>query len=151
MSDQKSSEDPPHFCRYLLIQKCHSKRPAAIFKLVLQIILISRFLVKRQYRGDRLFCLAHDPALRFRVIYERNAMKSMEMSFFALPSQQGPVQGRFKPTHRPISLSTRVAACVRRFETPTALNYGRTESKKDISMLFSALSFLGDLEGSTTW
>jgi hypothetical protein len=68
---------------------------------------------------------------------------SMEMSFFALPSQQGPVQGRFKPAHdsaepfglelmaerlvagRPISLSTKVAACVRRFETPTALNHGR--------------------------
>ena len=62
----------------------------------------------------------------------------MEMSFFALPSEQGPVQGRFKPTHLLISLSTRVAACVRRFETPTALNYGRAESKKDISMLFIA-------------
>ena len=59
----------------------------------------------------------------------------MGMSFFALPSQQGPVQGRFKPVHRPISLSTKVAACVRRFETPTALNDGRTESKKDISMI----------------
>ena len=23
----------------------------------------------------------------------------MEISFFALPSKQGPVQGRFKPTH----------------------------------------------------
>jgi len=62
----------------------------------------------------------------------------MEMSFFALPSQHGPVQGRFKPAHRPISLSTKVSACVRRFETPTALNDGRTESKKDISMLFIA-------------
>jgi hypothetical protein len=60
---------------------------------------------------------------------------SMEISFFALPSKQGPVKGRFKPAHRPISLSTRVAACVRRFETPTAVNDGRTESKKDISML----------------
>jgi hypothetical protein len=59
----------------------------------------------------------------------------MEISFFALPSKQGPVQGRFKPAHIPISLSTKVAACVRRFETPTALNRGRTESKKDISML----------------
>ena len=49
----------------------------------------------------------------------------MEISFFALPSKQGPVQGRFKPAHRPISLSTKVAACVRRFETPTALNDGR--------------------------
>jgi len=64
--------------------------------------------------------------------------KSMEISFFALPSQQGPVQGRFKPTHRPISLSTKVAACVRRFETPTPLNDGRTDSKKDISMLTRA-------------
>ena len=63
----------------------------------------------------------------------------MEMSFFALPSKQGPVQGRFKPAHLPISLSTKVAACVRRFETPTALNHGRTESKKDISMLTKAL------------
>ena len=72
---------------------------------------------------------------RFRVIDERNAMKSMEISFFALPSIQGPVQGRFKPAHHPISLSTRAAACVRRFETPTHLNDGRTESKKDISML----------------
>ena len=59
----------------------------------------------------------------------------MEMSFLALPSQQGPVQGRFEPAHLPISLSAKVPACVRRFETPTALNDGRTESKKDISML----------------
>jgi hypothetical protein len=57
----------------------------------------------------------------------------MEMSFFALPSQQGLVQGRFKPAHDsaelvagpPISLTPKVAACVRRFETPTALNHGR--------------------------
>jgi len=62
----------------------------------------------------------------------------MEMSFFALPSKQSPVQGRFKPAHLLISLSTRVTACVRRFETPTALNHGRTESKKDIPMLFIA-------------
>ena len=60
----------------------------------------------------------------------------MEISFFALPSEHGPVEGRFKPAHLPISLSTKVSACVRRFETPTALNDGRTESKKDISMLF---------------
>ena len=59
----------------------------------------------------------------------------MEISFFALPSEQGPVEGRFKPVHLPISLSTKVSACVRRFETPTALNDGRTESKKDIPML----------------
>jgi hypothetical protein len=59
----------------------------------------------------------------------------MEISFFALPSQQGPVQGRFKPAHFLISLSAKVAACVRRFETPSPLNHGRTESKKDISML----------------
>jgi len=59
----------------------------------------------------------------------------MEIFFFALPSKQGPVQGRFKPTHLPITLGTKVAACVRRFETPTALNDGSTESKKDISML----------------
>ena len=69
----------------------------------------------------------------------------MEISFFALPSKLGHVQGRFKPMHRPISLSTKVAACVRRFETPTAINDGRTESKKDISMLFTRVSFLGDL------
>jgi hypothetical protein len=49
----------------------------------------------------------------------------MEISFFALPSQQGPVQGRFKPTQLLISRSTKVAACVRRFETPTPLNHGR--------------------------
>jgi hypothetical protein len=69
--------------------------------------------------------------------------KSMEISFFALSSKQGPVQGRFKLTHRPISLSTKVPACVRRFETPTPLNDGGTESKKDISMLSRAfLSYL---------
>jgi hypothetical protein len=62
-------------------------------------------------------------------------MASMEISFFALPSKQSPVRGRFEPTHLPISLSTKVAARVRRFETPTPLNHGRTESKKDISML----------------
>ena len=67
----------------------------------------------------------------------------MGISFFALPSRQGPIQGRFKPAHdtaepfgfelkaeglvagRPISLSTKVPACVRRFETPTPLNDGR--------------------------
>ena len=49
----------------------------------------------------------------------------MEMSFFALPSKQVPAQGRFKPAHLPISLSTKVAACVRRLETPTHLNDGR--------------------------
>ena len=49
----------------------------------------------------------------------------MGISFFALPSKQGPVQGRFKPVHPLISLSTKVAACVRRFETPFALNHGR--------------------------
>jgi hypothetical protein len=86
------------------------------------------------------------PTLRFRVIYERNTLVSMEISFFALPSKQSSVQGRFKPAHRPISLSTKVAACVRGFETPTALNHGRTESKKDISMLFSSVSFLGEKE-----
>ena len=59
----------------------------------------------------------------------------MGMSFFALPAQQGPVQGRFKPAHLLISLSAKAAACVRRFETPTHLNDGRTESKKDIPML----------------
>jgi len=59
----------------------------------------------------------------------------MEMSFFALPSKQGPVQGRFKPTHIGYCLSAKAYGAVRRFETPTALNDGRTESKKDISML----------------
>jgi hypothetical protein len=59
----------------------------------------------------------------------------MGISFFALPSQQDPVQGRFKPTHRPISLSTKVPACVRRFETPTPLSDERAQSKKDIPML----------------
>ena len=70
-----------------------------------------------------------------RTPHKLTIQESMEMSFFALPSKQGPVQGRFKPAHLLISLSTRVPACVRRFETATALNYGRTESKKDISML----------------
>ena len=70
-----------------------------------------------------------------RYLFEINLNPSTVISFVALPSQQGPVQGRFKPVHLPISLSTKVAACVRRFETPTALNHGRTESKKDISML----------------
>jgi hypothetical protein len=71
----------------------------------------------------------------FKAPNKRTGEKSMEISFFALPSKQGPVQGRFKPTHLLISLSTKVAARVRRFETPTPLNDGRTESKKDISML----------------
>jgi hypothetical protein len=88
------------------------------------------------------------PALWFGLAHERNDMVSMEISFFALPSKQGSVQGCFKPAHdsaepfglelmaerlvagRPISLSTKVAACVRRFETPTPLNHGRTEAKK---------------------
>ena len=49
----------------------------------------------------------------------------MEISFFALPSKQGPIQGRFKPAHLPISFSTKVPASVRRFETATPLNHGR--------------------------
>jgi hypothetical protein len=73
------------------------------------------------------------PALFFWIIHERNALKSTEISFFALPSKQGPVQGRFKPAHdsaelvagHPISLSTKVPAGMRRFETPTPLNHGR--------------------------
>jgi len=87
------------------------------------------------------------PTLRFRIIHERNALVSMEISFFALPSKQGPIQGRFKPAHLLISLSTRVSACVRRFETPIALNHGRTEPKKDISMLFYPVSFSGVFRG----
>jgi hypothetical protein len=77
----------------------------------------------------------------------------MEISFFALPSKQGFVQGRFKPAHTGWYLSAKAygEACdeplgheleaewlsrvVRRFETATALNHGRTEAKKDISML----------------
>ena len=55
-----------------------------------------------------------------------------------MPSIQGPVQGRFKPTHDtaelvaglPISLSTKVPPCVRRFETPTSLSDGRAPKKK---------------------
>ena len=82
------------------------------------------------------------PTLRFRVIHKKSALVSMDTSFFALPSKQGPVQGRFKPAHLLISLSTRVPACVRHFETPTALNYGRTESKKDVSMLTRALFYV---------
>ena len=81
-----------------------------------------------------------------------------------MPSKQGPVKGRYKPAHdsaafdklrprasrgelvagRPISLSAKAPACVRRFETPTPLNDGRTEPKKDISMFFSIASFLGE-------
>jgi hypothetical protein len=68
--------------------------------------------------------------------------KSMEISFFCSALYKRPVQGRFKPMHdsaelvagRPISLSTKVPACVRRFETPNALNHGRKEPKRDISM-----------------
>ena len=71
----------------------------------------------------------------------------MEMSFLALPSQQGPVQGRFKPAHDsaelvaglPISLSTKVAACVRRFETPTALNHGRPA----LALSFRSVGWIG--------
>ena len=63
--------------------------------------------------------------------------------FLLCPLNKALYRGRFKPTHRPIGLSTMVAACVRRFETPTPLNYGRTEAKKDISMLSRAfLSYL---------
>ena len=58
-------------------------------------------------------------------LFEMTRKPSMEISFFALPSQHGPVQGRFKPAHLPISLSAKVSARVRRFETPTHLNDGR--------------------------
>lgn len=54
----------------------------------------------------------------------------MKISFFALPSQQGPVEGCFKPMHLPLSLSTEVPACVRCFEMPISLNHAWTESKK---------------------
>jgi hypothetical protein len=58
------------------------------------------------------------PKLRFRVIYERNALVSMEMSFFALPSKQSPVQGRFKTAHTGCYLSAKAYGAVRRFERP---------------------------------
>jgi hypothetical protein len=64
----------------------------------------------------------------------------MEMSFFALPSKQGPVKGRFKPTHRPISLSTKVPACVRCFETPTPLNHGRPA----LALSFKSFVWIGE-------
>jgi len=35
-----------------------------------------------------LLSLAHDPEFLFRVIHERNALLSMEMSFFAMPSHR---------------------------------------------------------------
>jgi hypothetical protein len=70
----------------------------------------------------------------------------MEISFFALPSKQGSVQGRFKPAHLLISLSAKVPACVRRFETPTPLNYGRTESKKRHLHAHQTFSFVYNLE-----
>jgi hypothetical protein len=83
-------------------------------------------------KGDR------EHGFTMRASKKLTGEKSMEMSFFALPSKQGPIQGRFKPTHDsaelvaglPIRLSTKVSACVRRFETPTALSHGRTEKKK---------------------
>ena len=49
-----------------------------------------------------------------RYLFETNRKPSMEMSFFALPSKQGPVQGRFKPVHLPISLSTEQPSSIRR-------------------------------------
>ena len=68
----------------------------------------------------------HHAAFHLLVSLEKPTRERiMGISFFALPSQQGPAQGRFKPTHLPISLSAKVAACVRRFETPTPLNHGR--------------------------
>jgi hypothetical protein len=79
----------------------------------------------RELRVERL-----EAEWRFRVIYERNALVSMEMSFFALPSKQGPVQGRFKPTHDsaelvaglPISLS----ASIRKYDiVSTRLKFER--------------------------
>ena len=72
-------------------------------------------------------------SLRARSPKKLAPAKSVEVSFFALPSKQGPVQGRFKPAHDSaelvagllISLGTKVAACVRRFETLTPPNHGR--------------------------
>ena len=91
--------------------------------------------------GNRSYCagLLEDSAACMEHFKETpkklTGEKSTEMSFFALPSKQGSLQGRFKLAHRPISLSAKAPACVRRFETPTPLNHGRTESKKDIPML----------------
>ena len=65
------------------------------------------------------------------------------MSFFDSVLPTRPRTGSFQTGAPPISLSAKATACVRRFETPTALNHGRAESKKDISMLFSPVSFLG--------
>jgi hypothetical protein len=47
-----------------------------------------------------------------------------------MPSKQGYVQGRFKLAHLWLSLSTKVKAHVRRFETPIALRDERAEKKR---------------------
>jgi hypothetical protein len=79
--------------------------------------------------------------VHFEVIHGRRFKLSMGMSFFcSMPSKQGLVQGRFKLAHLRLSPGTIVNVYVRRFETPTALDYGRASQKKDIPMLLCVFS-----------
>jgi len=85
------------------------------------------------------------PTLCFSVIYKRNNTLSMEMSFFTSCPLTGvlsvPIQTVCTSNS---SLSSMAFVRVRRFEAASRLVFVRAWLKKDISMLFSTFSFLGE-------
>jgi len=83
------------------------------------------------------------PTLRFRVIHERNALLSMEMSFFdsVLPSFRG--VGVSKRRTQAGTLVLRLMGRCAGLKRPCTGPCLEGRAKKDISMLFSIVSFLG--------
>jgi hypothetical protein len=83
-------------------------------------------------------------ALRFRVIPERNTLLSMEMSFFAsvLPSVRGVAVSKRRTQAGTLVL--RLMGRCAGLKRPCAEPCYEGRAKKDISMLFSVVSFLGN-------
>jgi hypothetical protein len=92
------------------------------------------------------------PTLHFRVIYERNSLLTMEMSFFvSCPlrnAQAGPNKsGHQSPCRIIVKSALRVCPDLRGTLRPLVRGH---ETKKDIFIVFATWSFLGDLVGYAT-
>jgi len=83
------------------------------------------------------------PTLRFRVIHERNAMKSMEMSFFDSVLPWFRAVGVSKRRTQAVALGLRLMGRCVGLKRPCTGPCLEGRAKKDISMLFSPVSFPG--------
>ena len=88
--------------------------------------------------------IAHDPDTSFRVIHERNGLVSMEMSFFdsVPPSFRG--VGVSKRRTQAGTLVLRLMGRCAGLKRPCTGPCLEGRAKKDISMLFTIVSFSGE-------